>query len=63
MLKVNDEVREFYEENQEELENDFENYVLENEWGSGEDKIRITDTVFWEFVEEKYNERVENEAS
>ena len=50
---MNAQLEKFYYDNQDELEKEFEIYVTEKEWGSGEDRIRITEDTFWEFVEEK----------
>lgn len=44
---------EYYLNNQEEIENQWEEHLYSNDWGSGEDKIQITDEMFWEFVEDK----------
>lgn len=49
-------VVEYYNQNQEELEQSWAEYLGEGEFGSGEDKIKITDEMFWEFVEEKFQE-------
>jgi hypothetical protein len=46
-------VYEYYLSMQEELDEQWQDYVYENDWGSGEDKITITDDMFFEFVEEK----------
>ena len=46
-------VYEYYLNFQEELENDWQEYIIENDWGSGQDKITITDEMFMEFVEER----------
>ncbi len=46
-------VYEYYLQNQEELDNEWEIYIIENDWGSGEDRIKITDEMFMEFVEEQ----------
>lgn len=46
----------FYTNNQDQLEGAWEDYISEGEWGSGEDKINITDGMFWEFVEDCMNE-------
>lgn len=45
-------IRSFYDHNQEFCEEKFAEHVIENDWGSGEDKITITDDMFWEFVEQ-----------
>lgn len=45
---------EFYNLNQEDIDSHWEEYIFENEWGSGEDRIKITDLMFWEFVEDNY---------
>lgn len=42
----------FYDNNRRYIENLWEDYVMNKEWGSGEDKINISDAMFWEFVED-----------
>jgi len=46
-------VYEFYSQFQDELEKEWEEYLADGEWGSGEDKINITDKMFWEFIEDR----------
>lgn len=50
---MNKELEKFYDENQEELETLWEEHLSYGEWGSGLDSIRITEDMFWEFVEEQ----------
>lgn len=45
---------EYYESEQDMLHEAFDQYVDENEWGSGNDRIKITDAIFWEFIESNY---------
>jgi len=53
-------VEQYYDENTESLEQAWEEHIANNDWGSGEDRITITDQMFFEFVEEKYyNEQEE----
>jgi hypothetical protein len=47
------ELVEFYDNNQDSLEKDFEEYVSCGEWGSGNDRITPD---FWEFIEERFDE-------
>lgn len=46
----------YYYDNQDELHRMWDIHVSEGEWGSGEDKIVLTDDMFWEFVEDIYEE-------
>lgn len=50
---MNDLLLKYYENNQDEIEKSWEEYIVDNEWGSGLDTIKITDDIFWEFVEKK----------
>ena len=50
---MNDKLNNFYNNNQDELEREWELYIYDREWGSGEDKITITEGMFWEWVEEE----------
>ena len=43
-------VYQYYLDNQEELETNFEEYISYKDWGSGDDKIKITDELFFEWV-------------
>lgn len=43
----------FYESNQDSLDNAWIEHISCGEWGSGEDRINITDEMFWEFIEDK----------
>lgn len=49
----------YYNDNQDAIEEQFAQYVSEGEWGSGDDKIEITDDIFWDFVEDLSNESLE----
>lgn len=42
----------FYRDNQSFIDDAWSEYLSFGEWGSGEDRIEITDDMFWEFVEE-----------
>jgi hypothetical protein len=44
-----------YAFNQEEVETAWREYISSQDWGSGEDLIKITDEMFWEFVEDLRN--------
>ena len=44
----------FYNNNQDELESRWAEYLSEGEWGSGEDRLVPTDEWFWEWVGEIY---------
>ena len=46
------EVEAYYNENQDILDEAYQLHVSEGEWGSGEDKIKLGDDHFWEFVED-----------
>jgi len=46
-------VYEYYLQNQEELEAEWADYVISHDWGSGEDKIKITDDIFFEWVSDQ----------
>jgi hypothetical protein len=54
---VNTKLEKFYNENQDELHRDWDDYISYKEMGSGEDKIEVTDDMFWEFVEERMEEQ------
>ena len=43
-------VTEFYNQNDEVLEQMWEEHVATEDWGSGSDRIEITDAMFWDFV-------------
>ena len=49
---MNEELEQFYSDNQDEIETLWEIHLSEGEWGSGYDRINITDKMFWEFVED-----------
>jgi hypothetical protein len=44
----------YYAERCDEIETAWHEYIRENDWGSGEDVIKIDDNMFWEFVEDFY---------
>ena len=44
-------VEEYYNANQDILDEAYQEYINSNDWGSGKDKIKLTDEHFWEFVE------------
>ena len=48
---MNKELEQFYNDNQDWLEDGWSEYLIENDWGSGEDKIKISEDMFWEWVE------------
>jgi len=52
MSKIHD----YYEANEDILANSWAEYLSYAELGSGEDKIKITEEMFWEFIEEKMEE-------
>lgn len=45
------ELEKYYNENQDILDEAYQLHVSEGEWGSGQDKIKLGDDHFWEFVE------------
>jgi hypothetical protein len=47
-------VYQYYLDNQETLENDFTDYISYKDWGSGDDKIKITDEIFFEWVADQH---------
>lgn len=47
-----EDLEEYYNKNQDYIELLWEEHVISNDWGSGEDKIQITDEIFWEWLEE-----------
>lgn len=47
------EIYEFYYDNQDLLEEMWEDYITSNDWGSGEDRINLTEDIFWEFIEDQ----------
>lgn len=51
-VNMNKELERFYNANNEVLEQMWEEHVATGEWGSGSDRITITDDMFWEFVGE-----------
>lgn len=53
----------YYNDNQNAIEEQFAQYVSESEWGSGDDKIEITDCIFWDFVGDLFNESLERKIS
>ena len=55
-MKIDNELNEYYENNMDQVLEDWETYICENEWGSGEDKIKINDGIFWDFVESHMEE-------
>ena len=46
------EAKQFYDLNPDLCEAHFEEYISFGEWGSGDDKISITDDMFWEFIQD-----------
>lgn len=48
---MNNDLFKFYDNNCKYIEELWEDYIMNKEWGSGEDRIKITDSMFWEFVE------------
>lgn len=44
----------FYEDNQTEVELRWAEFLSESDFGSGEDRIVISDEMFWEFVGNLY---------
>jgi hypothetical protein len=44
----------FYDNNMDELESRWAEYLSEGEWGSGEDRMFPDDECFWEWVEQIY---------
>lgn len=44
----------YYKNNQDEIEASWEEKLSYMELGSGEDKIKVTDNMFWEYVEEGF---------
>lgn len=59
LAAVGTEVERYYENNSDRLEEEWEEHLYSNDWGSGEDKINITNEMFWEFIEEQFHK--ENE--
>lgn len=56
---MSNELVNYYNENDEELDLAFEEFLLENDWGSGEDKINAQNAeIFWEFVQ-SYKDKTE----
>jgi len=54
MTTINEQdIETYYRDNQDELDAEWEDYLSYGEWGSGEDQIKITNEMFWEFIEEK----------
>lgn len=51
---MDQELLNFYHQYQDELEKGFSEYISEGEWGSGEDRITITDDMFWEYVSQEH---------
>ena len=49
---MNTKVQRYYDKNQEYLDEAWQEYLANDDWGSGEDTIKITDDMFWEFVED-----------
>ena len=49
---MNTKLENFYNQNQTEVEIAWAEHLSEGEFGSGEDTIKITDDMFWEFVED-----------
>lgn len=45
-------LEQFYNDNQTEIETMWAEYLSYGEFGSGEDRIKITDDMFWEFVQD-----------
>jgi hypothetical protein len=43
----------YYLENEEDVDFEWEEHIGSGEWGSGEDEIKISEDMFWEFVEER----------
>jgi hypothetical protein len=46
-----EELLKYYTDNQDEIEKEFSQYLSENDWGSGEDKIIISDKLFFSWLE------------
>lgn len=53
MSRIYDYYNSLNSQTQEQMEYEWQEHLLENDWGSGEDKIKITDNMFFEFVAEK----------
>lgn len=52
---ITKEIENFYYDNQENLDNLFNDYVIKNDLGGfGLDTINITDEIFWDFVEDQF---------
>ena len=51
MTSRQDELLNYYTNNQDEIEKSFSEYLSENDWGSGEDKIIISDQIFFDWIE------------
>ena len=56
MTKITPELEQFYNENQDHIEDVWSEHIsiqlTSGGFGSGEDRIRINDDMFWEFVED-----------
>lgn len=52
MKKIDDRLFEFNLLNQDLLNELWADHVASGEWGSGADRIAITDDMYWEFVDE-----------
>ena len=49
--RIRSDLDNFYKDHCDHLESLWEDHISNGEWGSGADKIIITDCMFWEFVE------------
>lgn len=50
-MKLTKEIETFYDKNQDTIEEAWAEYLSYAELGSGADNIKVTDEMFWEFVE------------
>ena len=53
---MNDELVKYYEDNQDDIDLAWSVYLMEHDFGLGEDRIKPNDAMFWEFVEEYRDE-------
>ena len=53
---MNEELLKYYEDNQDAIDLAWAVHLSEHDFGSGEDRIKPNDAMFWEFVEEFKNE-------
>jgi hypothetical protein len=56
-------LEQFYLENQDFLEEAWTEHIVAGEWGSGEDRLNITDDMFWEWVEEQHDAQVQSKPN